>query len=85
MPTRDLTEADLTDFKVTYRDPGRASKTVHAAYVTADQMMTYMLAFKDHEHRTVTLVAQDEVLSVDRLDGEEPSGFRTTSQVMEQM
>jgi len=44
-----------------------------------------MLAFKDHEHRTVTLIAQDEVLSVDRQEGTESPGFRTTTQVLEQM
>lgn len=82
---KELTEADLVNFKVTYRDHGRPDRKVRAAYVTTDQALPYMLAFKDHEHRTVTLIYSDEVLSVDRQDGGEPSGFRTTTQVMEQM
>ena len=82
---KELSESDLADFKVTFRDSGRQDKTVRAAYVTTDQALPYMLAFKDHEHRTVTLICQDEVLSVDRKADGEPSGFRTTTQVMEQM
>jgi len=39
---KELTEADLADFKVTYRDPSRPTKTVRAAYATSDQAMPYI-------------------------------------------
>lgn len=82
---KDLTAADQVDFLVTYKDRSRPAVTVHAAYVATDNQHPDMLAFKDHEHHIVRLVARDLVAEVERQDPppQQPAGFRPTTQILE--
>lgn len=81
----ELTEADHC---VTFHVPGREPRIIRAAYVTTEDKHPDMLAFHDHEHRTVALVNREAVLHVERLEqqgADAAKGFQPTSQVMEQM
>lgn len=71
MPKDQLTEADMADYRVTYRSAYRAGpnsgRTIRAAYVTSEDRHPDMLVFKDSEHRTVYMVNRAELLEVERL------------------
>lgn len=83
-----LTEADMAEHRITYRDPGKGTKVVCAAYVTTEDKHPDMLAFKDHRNRTVLLVSRESVLAVERTGPEDSGhreiaeGFEPTSQAM---
>jgi hypothetical protein len=61
-----LTEASLADHVVTFHDPRQEPRTIRCAYVSGEDSLPHLLVFKDHEHRTVALVNQDMVLTVER-------------------
>jgi hypothetical protein len=90
----ELTDADMADFQVTsYAGRDKMDvRTIRAAYVTSDEKLPNMLAFKDHRHRVVALVSVTSVLAVERQDIPEhvaprpiAEGFRTTTQLMADM
>lgn len=88
----ELTDADMADHRITFRDSVRNSRTIRAAYIAPDEKHPDMLVFKDARHRTVYMVNRNEALEVERLEPEHVAektvterGFRPTSQVMEQM
>jgi hypothetical protein len=61
-----LSEADEAEHRITFREGREQVKKVRAAYVTTEDKHPDMLAFKDHENRTVLLVSRELVLSVER-------------------
>jgi hypothetical protein len=63
-----LTEADETEHRITFREAGKADKKICAAYVTTEDKHPDMLAFKDHRNRTVLLVSRESVLAVERVE-----------------
>jgi len=71
VPKDPLSEADLTDFRITFL-PGvpLAPKTVRAAYITTEDKHPDSFAFHDHQHKAVTLIRREHVLHVDRLGNE---------------
>jgi hypothetical protein len=90
----ELTQADMADYQVTsYAGRDKMDvRIIRAAYVTSDDKLPNMLAFKDHRHRVVAIISVTSVLAVERQDAAEEEmpkaiaeGFRTTTQVMEQL
>jgi hypothetical protein len=85
----ELTEADLADYRITWHQTGKAPTTIRAAYIAGDKDQGPLIAFKDHEHRTVALVSRDAVLLIERQDDGDAqserkgSGFRPTSEIMD--
>ena len=90
----ELTQADMADYQVTsYAGRDKMDvRTIRAAYVTSDEKLPNMLAFKDHRHRVVAIISVTSVLAVERQDAPEEEmpktiaeGFRPTSQLMADM
>jgi len=70
MPKDQLTDADMAEHRITFRNAGRNAKTIRAAYIAPDEKHPDMLVFKDSEHRTVYMVSREETLDVERLEPE---------------
>jgi len=66
---KELTEADVATYVVTYRD-GDRYQGFRAAYVTADESLYGMLVFKNHLHQTTALVSAGDVLTVERAESD---------------
>lgn len=62
-----LTDAEMADHHVTYDNTTNGPLVIYAAYVTTEDKHPDMLAFKDCEHRTITLVKRDRVVAVERI------------------
>jgi hypothetical protein len=78
---------DTTDFEytVTFRDRGRAAKTIRAAYVRTSDACPDQFEFVHADGKPVAFIAREEVLSVERAEIPErgTSGFKPASQIMD--
>ena len=61
-------EADMADYRITFRNPGLIARMILAAYVAPDEKHPDMLVLKDSQHRTVYMVSREELLEVQRLE-----------------
>lgn len=67
--SKELTESDVATYVVTYRADDRY-QGFRAAYVTADDYLPGMLAFKNHLHQAIALVSAADVLTVERVESD---------------